>query len=360
MHPADLDLTPTYGVLLIGVLFATFFQGVLTVQAYQYYHNFLEDRLAVKLLVAVLWMLGFGQIILISYIMYHYLVLKWGDVDAIMYWIFPFSLHLFFIAFSILFPQLFFLHRIWILSQRNAWIVGPVLLCVLGTFASVFVEGMFTLIYHPAITNGILGMVLVGALTDILIAAVLCYFVRKRSEDTREMRVTSTLVAQVIRYTVTTSSLTSLVMLACLVSRLVAPKTFINIALHFSAGRTYGNAVLMSLNARRKLRETLEDLEPSFPKILEFSGASSAIQGLPRLGSMTPQYTSQLPTSVTPSVAGGIKVPPNARECLFTTTSPFLVVATSDAHSILRLSCFDSVTFVSLKIFAHDLKFDIE
>ncbi|KAJ3563919.1 hypothetical protein NP233_g8626 [Leucocoprinus birnbaumii] len=299
MSSAHFDLASTYGVLLVGVLFAAFFQGILTVQAYQYHQNFQEDSRATRLLVSLLWILGFLQLVLISYSIHHYLVRHWGDTEAAVQYILPLRLHLFLVALSILLSQWFFLYRIWVLSECNVWVVGPVSVCILCTFASVFTEGMIT-VTRPQIQGGVIGMVIVGTFTDILIASSVYYYVRERSHETRQMKLTSTIVNRIIWYTVATTALTSLIILACMFAYIGAPNTLIHIGLHFSSGRTYANAVLVkfvyfyilvlpkltnlapSLNARRRLRETLENLEPTFSKIRGFSqGTSSAVPRVP-------------------------------------------------------------------------------
>ncbi|KAJ3554250.1 hypothetical protein NP233_g12462 [Leucocoprinus birnbaumii] len=60
-------------------------------------------------------------------------------------------------------------------------------------------------------------------------------------------------------------------------------------ALQFSSGRTYANAVLVSLNARRRFRKTIEDIEPSFAKSSQLAGISNAIRRLPRLTTISTQ-----------------------------------------------------------------------
>lgn len=305
-RPTELDLAPTYGVLLVGVLFATFFQGVLTVQVYQYYLDFPDDPPRIKILAAALWILGLIQLVLISHIIYYYLVANWGNVRVLEQMILPYSLHLFFIALSILLSQLFLIHRIWVLSNRSVWIVGPVFVCSLGTFVSVVLGGLFfQLGIH--LPGGMLSMLIVGTVTDIMIAALLCYYVLKRSEGTRDMRVTNTLVTQIIRYTIATSGLTSIIMLSCILTYIAFPSPFICIALHFSSGRTYANAVLVNLNGRSKLRETLDKMEPSFAKTTELGGSSSIIRRLPRLGASTYEHSSHFTTISSRSAAREIK-----------------------------------------------------
>ncbi|KAJ3576464.1 hypothetical protein NP233_g423 [Leucocoprinus birnbaumii] len=139
-------------------------------------------------------------------------------------------------------------------------------------------------------------MTVIGTATDFAIAGFLCYYVRKRSEEIRDMRITSVIVTQVIRYSVATTALTSLLIMMCLISYFVAPFTFVYLALNFSSGRTYANAVLVHLNARHKFRETLDSMEPSFAKSANLVGISSAIRRVPRTGDMnTREYPSRVP-----------------------------------------------------------------
>ncbi|KAJ3560709.1 hypothetical protein NP233_g10661 [Leucocoprinus birnbaumii] len=275
--------------------------GVLTVQVYAYYQDFPEDSRAIKILVAVLWIIDLIDLILISYPIYYYLVTSWGNVEGLARQVVPLSITFYPIAFSILFSQLFLLYRIWIFSQRNLWVVGPVFLCSLAAFSLIAVLGALAPT-RPRYVQGMVAMVVVVALTDLLIAVLLCYFIRKRSEGTRNMRVTSTLVNQVIMYTVATGAFTSALIIACLIAFFFS-STFIAICLHFLSGRSYANAVLVNLNARRKFRETLDSMEPSFAKSAEIGNSSSVIQRMPRLGNLSVlERTSGAPTSVSRSV----------------------------------------------------------
>lgn len=53
-----------------------------------------------------------AHLTLITYSVYYYLVLGWGDVGDISKLITPLNCHLILLAFSTLLPQLFFLHRL--------------------------------------------------------------------------------------------------------------------------------------------------------------------------------------------------------------------------------------------------------
>jgi len=249
--------------MFIGVLCAVFFQGILSVQVYDYYTNFPEDPRRIKLFVALLWIVDLTHLILVAYSIYYYLILNWGNTPVLFQMILPLSSHLPLVGLSTLLSQMFFLFRIWIFSKKNFYIAVPVLMGVLTTF-SLIVATYVKLLQGSGLLSGTVPLFVAGA----------------RSEGSRSMRLTSTLVGQVIRYTVATSALTSFLVLGCLTAYLAAPHTFIFVALHFSSGRTYSVAVLVTLNARRKFRETISSIEGTFVKSIEFAGISGAV---PRL-----------------------------------------------------------------------------
>ncbi|KAJ3554365.1 hypothetical protein NP233_g12438 [Leucocoprinus birnbaumii] len=221
-------------------------------QAYRYYESFPDDSRFMKCFVAVLWTLDFTHLVLVSYVVYYYLVANWGNPAVISCrFIVPLRIHLFLIALLTLLSQLFFLFRIWTFSEKNYWIAGPVFVCILGTFGVISITGIFVTI-QVKFPLGTVLMVTFGAFTDICIAALLCFYLRKRSKPTRQM---------------------SMLIIACLIAYFTAQGTYIAIALHFSSGRTYANAVLVNLNVRRKLRDALERMEPSFASPSKFDGA---------------------------------------------------------------------------------------
>ncbi|KAJ7065169.1 hypothetical protein C8F01DRAFT_1349999 [Mycena amicta] len=71
-------------------------------------------------------------------------------------------------------------------------------------------------------------------------------------------RRTNFILRRIMQYAVATGLTTSIVVLGTLVAYLLAPDKFIFIAVYFSSGRMYTNALLVSLNARRSLRSAMQ------------------------------------------------------------------------------------------------------
>ncbi|KAJ7202984.1 hypothetical protein B0H12DRAFT_489181 [Mycena haematopus] len=247
--------------MLIGVLFATFFQGVLTLQAYIYYESFPKDTVGLKLLVASVWVLDVAHLVLICQSCYHYLISSWGNSAALLVSTQELDLHLVFVGMASAFCQGFFLSRIWTFSQKNWVLTGFLGAACLTAFAleaamSAQISRVPSVKAFSSLTGEVVATLGLSATVDLAIAAILVWYLQqgKTSFDR-----TSFVVARVVQYTVATGLATSLLAVGCLIVYLATPNTFIFIALHFSLGRMYTNALLATLNSRRNLRKALDN-----------------------------------------------------------------------------------------------------
>ncbi|KAJ7288615.1 hypothetical protein C8J57DRAFT_1280834 [Mycena rebaudengoi] len=250
----------TYGAMLIGVLFATFFQGVLTVQSYMYYETFPGDSLKLKALVACVWILDTVHLILISQSVYHYLISSWGNDAALLVSTEPLNLHLVFIGLATILCQAFFLFRIWSLSKKNWLLTGFLAAACLTSFGFHIVistQLSFAATVHAFSLNRAQVVVAftMGAVADVGIAALLVFYLRRGGKSTFEK--TTSVISRVIQYTVATGGITSLLAVAIVVAYEIRPNGFIHIAIHFSLARMYTNALLATLNSRKALRNVM-------------------------------------------------------------------------------------------------------
>ncbi|KAF5370526.1 hypothetical protein D9757_010147 [Collybiopsis confluens] len=278
------DLRTTYGAMLIGVIAATFLQGFLTLQAIVYFDSYPSDSLFTKITVrhlhspfdlfssdlpvksiptniqvAVVWSLDMFHLGLISQSVYHYLVNNWGNLPALQFSTWELDLNLTFIALSAIVCQGFFLRRIWMFSKRNFILVGLLTaICITTLALDLLVTVQITT--NRSVTEfgkrkgEIIAVFTSGAVADVALALSLCYYIRKNSSSFER---TKSVIRLIVRYTVTTGLITSLLGLLTLVAYFASPDGFIFIAMHFSLGRMYTNALLATLNSRQKLRATL-------------------------------------------------------------------------------------------------------
>ncbi|KAJ7662594.1 hypothetical protein DFH06DRAFT_355701 [Mycena polygramma] len=276
MDPPDIE--STYGALLIGVFISIFFQGVLSVQAYIYYENFREDSLKMKALVAIVWTLDFVQLVLICETAYHYLVRNWGNPAVLSDTTVELDLHLVFLTGASMICQGFFLNRVWRFS-KNKILTGILAAACLATGTIDIVMAVQTIknksiatILSHTFSGEVIGVFAVGAAADIMIAVILVWYLQR--ELTVFDRINS-LVARLIQYTIATGLITSLLALGCLIAYVASPHSLIFLAMHFSLGRMYTNALLATLNSRKVLRAQLS------PANLKWSGISAAARTVP-------------------------------------------------------------------------------
>ncbi|KAJ6497962.1 hypothetical protein C8R47DRAFT_1112345 [Mycena vitilis] len=253
-------LDATYGAMFIGVLFATFFQGVLTIQAYVYYESFPGDPTGLKALVASVWILDLAHLVLVSQACYHYLITSWGNNAAFLVSTQPLDLHLVFVGMATIVCQGFFLFRIWTLSKKN-WILVGILgaACVVVFALEATMSAQISIFTSVAAFASVTGELVttfgLGAAVDLVMAMILVWYLQQGKTGFDR---TSFVLSRVIQYTVSTGLATSSVAVAALVAYLARPNDFIFIAIHFSMGRLYTNALLATLNSRRNLRQVLE------------------------------------------------------------------------------------------------------
>ncbi|KAF7327195.1 ANK-REP-REGION domain-containing protein [Mycena kentingensis (nom. inval.)] len=263
---AAVDMDKTFGALFVGVLLATFLQGLLTLQAYTYFVNFPTDRVWLKIMVASVWFLDAVNLGLIAQSTYYYLVTNWGNAEALAFGTVPFNLHMLFIGLPSLICQFFFLYRIWTFSEHNYVLVGALAILCVASFA-VLVVGVAQILldlhieqYSHQTKKGI-WIFTSAASADLLIAFALVWYLRKSKGPEVDFKGaywrTDLILARITQYTVATGLLTSIFGFVVLAAFMLSPTTFIFIGIYFSFGRIYTNALLVNLNARRSLRESI-------------------------------------------------------------------------------------------------------
>jgi len=302
------DLSRTYGAAMIGLLFATFLQGVLTVQTYIYYESFPEDSLKMKLLVACVWIIDTLHLGLISQAVYYYLVTNWGNTSVLMSSTWELDVHLAIVALATIVCQSFFLHRIWIFSKRNkilTGILGCMCLSSLGISIAVSVQlvqaSSVSQSERPgkgpfgAPTSETITAFCLGASVDLILAFLLCFYLRRGRSGFEK---TNSLISRIIQYTIATGLLTSLYAFGCVITYFAIPRTFIFIAMHFSLGRLYTNALLVTLNSRRKLRANMQRSYPGQGSVsMGFGQQSTQTYGSPGLGRQELSTISPIPNA---------------------------------------------------------------
>ncbi|KAJ7818642.1 hypothetical protein B0H13DRAFT_2378823 [Mycena leptocephala] len=282
----SIDIASTYGALLIGVYFAIFFQGILTVQAYIYYDSFPDDSRGMKALVRepLRWkskthmtFLGGPRVALRLRasrsdlpnrvpLSRHQLGQSAGPSGNNH----PLDLHLILLTLASLTCQAFFLNRVWKFS-KNRFVTGFLGAACLSTgiidivIAAQTVHGksVETILSH-VFQAEVISVFTVGAAADMAIAMILVWYLKREMSSFERI---NSLVTRLIQYTIATGLVTrhlvcsvflpisprgySLLALGCLY--VLSLGSLIFLAMHFSLGRMYTNALLATLNSRKSM-----------------------------------------------------------------------------------------------------------
>ncbi|KAJ7083466.1 hypothetical protein C8R44DRAFT_894512 [Mycena epipterygia] len=209
-----LDLVGTLGRISIGVLLATFLYGIETLQTFNYYRAFPEDRRALKILVGGIWLLELANTICCWQAVYSMAVTFYGQPQHILNlplsFVFSNLLH----AIINIVVQTFFALRVRALSKR--WPV-TILCCVLNFLRLVGDIGLFVELWiYPNILRlvvkwnwQLIATSSVGPVVDVILATSLCYYLWQSRSSSGFSKQTNSIVDTIIIWTVETTSITT-------------------------------------------------------------------------------------------------------------------------------------------------------
>ncbi|KAJ7810309.1 hypothetical protein B0H14DRAFT_3880691 [Mycena olivaceomarginata] len=83
INPIVVNLTASFGYMVIGTVFACMLWGISCMQAFMYYAEYHDDPVFLKLLVGVLWSLDTAGIILLLTGLWPTLIGNWGSVEIL-------------------------------------------------------------------------------------------------------------------------------------------------------------------------------------------------------------------------------------------------------------------------------------
>ncbi|KAG0695668.1 hypothetical protein DFH29DRAFT_1005251 [Suillus ampliporus] len=117
----QLDLGSTFGALFIGVTIAAVLFGVTNVQAFIYFQTHRDTgRTCYKLAVICLWILDALHLALIVHCVYHYLVIDYANIGALMEIVWSFKLQGVIDVLIVSVVYILYFYRIWILSSGRS------------------------------------------------------------------------------------------------------------------------------------------------------------------------------------------------------------------------------------------------
>ncbi|KAJ6528795.1 hypothetical protein DFH09DRAFT_157761 [Mycena vulgaris] len=251
--PPGFQIIQLSGPLLLGNLLHWGLFGTLSVQLYLYYQAFPNDRWSIKCLVYTVYTIELVQTILLTHDAFIIFGYGFGDPSVLAEVGFDWLTIPIMSGLVAFIGQSFYAYRVHVLSK--SWFI-PILIVVVALTSSVgaFIVGAFTfqagslaLINHRK--NVVATVVWCGAsaLSDITIAVCMTYYLSKHDTGFRQ---THMLVSTLIRLTIETGSLTTLVVLAGLALFLAFPDRNYYATAAAIVPKLYANSILVVLNSR--------------------------------------------------------------------------------------------------------------
>ncbi|KIK64102.1 hypothetical protein GYMLUDRAFT_431952 [Collybiopsis luxurians FD-317 M1] len=249
----------TMGALVIGILISTALWGITCMQTHGYFSTFYtQDKIRLKLFVVFIFVLDTLHQIMVSHLLYIYLVSNYGNVEYLGVVTWSILVMVLLSAVIAVFVQLFLCWRIWILSNKSVFWISPIILIVFASFTITMVYFIKSWSLRTWVKLADLSKVSravngsnFGA--DIAITFALVYLLRTSKSGIKR---TDALMNRLMYFCLKTGLLTTLCAILSLISISVWPDTFIYITFYCALARLYANSFLATLNAREQLRKS--------------------------------------------------------------------------------------------------------
>ncbi|KAJ7754423.1 hypothetical protein B0H16DRAFT_1886544 [Mycena metata] len=250
----------TFGAGLFGGLFAMGMYGLTTSQTYLYFVEYPKDETWTKILVWAIWGLSTIHSALLVHLTYHYLIVNAFNPFQLSQnvWSLPSTMvvHLV-IAFLVM---TFFLRVIFLFSTRKLrwWLAIPNVCAILshigfGIESCIHVFSTKSLVDVPVFTKtSFLPMVASQVAADIVLASSLCFVLHDHRSSVRG---TNSILHTLMVYAINRCLLTTGVAVCSLIMIGLKPASMIYIGPEFLFAGLYTNALLASLNSRRRIRD---------------------------------------------------------------------------------------------------------
>jgi hypothetical protein len=265
-----LDLNPTTGVLEIGILISGVLFGVVTTQVYVYHKNFPNDSLWLKLgLVDFMWLLELGHTMCIFHALYFYTILNYDNPKALV--VAPVSLGISVVLHGIvtIMVQAYFTYRIYRFSPKpylvplfSCLLMVTQLLAVTTLSAEAIIVGQRSLIeYLDKWQWLLLTNLWLRVAADLTISVSLVIFLFK--ERNNAYKSTVLVVDKLIRWSIETGVVTSMLGIILVIVYLTAKENFAWLAMFMVLPKVFSNTLLANMNSRATLRTLQTSVEVS-------------------------------------------------------------------------------------------------
>ncbi|KAI0683526.1 hypothetical protein C8Q76DRAFT_318154 [Earliella scabrosa] len=304
-RPNILTAWEIFANALVGYAVATTMYGITVLQTYIYFRRYSNDRLTLKLYVAVLWMLDTLTTLLMSHALYTLFVLNLRNLENNLQlpWCIS-QLENGITDVITAMVQIYFAQRLWEVSQGNKILSGVIVVLALlslglgieGTIKVFEDHDLVSVSFRRALVLG--GAVQgVAVLCDILITGGLCYYF---STSRTGRGSTNKLLDKLMAYAIERGALTATVQTMYLITSVALPDRFFYVPFAMIVAKMYVNTLLASLNVRGTI-----DYGTTWPELGNRSSLRFGGRSFNRTGSLTASATQAASNSADKSEPSG-------------------------------------------------------
>lgn len=254
------DFDSSFGALEIGTFVSMFLLGVATLQAWNYFRDFPNDPLSVRIMVASVYAADFLHSMMFAHTVHFYTLSGFDNIANLIKTVWSLEFSLLVEAFIIVTVQSYFGMRVLRVTQSMVLAAGIWILAVVRMAFTISITVL-------AVNNGTLAVaetaafkwqavleLSIAAFTDVCTALALCVgLLLRRTGFERSDRLIDRLVA----FTTGSGLLTSFISIAQLVSYLTMRGNFVWIAFFSISSKMFSNSLFASLNQRPANRRVL-------------------------------------------------------------------------------------------------------
>ncbi|KAJ7257503.1 hypothetical protein B0H12DRAFT_1110980 [Mycena haematopus] len=268
MPSATLDpgapLGNTMGALVVGLVGSAILYGISVWQTASYFTWYRRDPSYLKALVSATLLLDTLHMVLISHVVYHYLITNYYKNATLQVVVWSVTAEALPTSLTAVLVQTFYAFRVYKLSDKSILLTGVILLLV-GAASGCGIAWVALALSESHTYKRLLRLsplaISINALSsaaDVIITLALCYMLYKSQA---KPLANETFLQRVILVTINTGLLTSLCAVAALLSIVCAPNTLIYVSFYFCIGRLYSNTLLATLNSRSVVRGQIRDVD---------------------------------------------------------------------------------------------------
>ncbi|EJT98556.1 hypothetical protein DACRYDRAFT_24560 [Dacryopinax primogenitus] len=308
--PTQMDLTDDLGGLFVGMIISTMLLGMGLAQTWFYYRTFPDDPIFTKWMVGVSCFVNVLHGIMLPKCIWYWVVTNWGNTASLNYVDFSYNVNLTLTGLLSFLVQVFFAHRIYILSHRSLFL--PIIILVLSllqfAFSLASTIRAFQLVLQSSFgvfTWGVDVWMYCAAGADIIIAASVVTYLRR--EGKAAWGGTKGIVEKLIVITLESNLLTAILSIIVAILFTTTRNGWPN-AINFVAVRMYFISLIRTqvTTARHELTKKLESSgvgAPAFhmspvnigPRNLGDNLASNMLSGVRIMSHTTTELDEPLP-----------------------------------------------------------------